>query len=220
MKKVKVLVLLLSLLVSTQCVVNALQTNSIESVKNVNQNTASQVQKGVTPANPLDYLSKYNELMSRYSKNFRECEPLHMSQYIDIFGLKFSYKIDVNGWIDNKCSYYMTGNIGGIGKDIREVFNVKVSDDVISAIKPELKCDFTKEQLNVLVEGFIAAQERKMAETTQASLSAEKSIEHKKTKLSPAEEKLVAMFMTENVCSVPNKEELMEQFNKLTAPSL
>ena len=114
----------------------------------------------------------------------------------------------------------MTGNIGGIGKDIREIFDVKASDETIAAIKPELKCNFTQSQLNVLVDGFIAVQERKMAEATEASLSAEKSLAYKKTKLSPAEEKLVAMFVTENVCTVPNKDELMEQFNKLITPNL
>ncbi len=68
-------------------------------------------------------------------KIFRSCESLHMNQSIDLFGLKISYQIDVNGWVDNKCSYYMTGNIGGIGKDIREVFNVKATDETIAAIK-------------------------------------------------------------------------------------
>ncbi len=218
MKSIKFLVLMLAILAGTQCI--ALQTNSIEGAKNINKNTAVQVKKGTTPANPLEYLSKYNELMDRYVKNFRGCEPLHMSQSIDLFGLKISYQVDVNGWVDNKCSYYMTGNIGGIGKDIREIFDVKASDETIAAIKPELKCNFTQSQLNVLVDGFIAAQERKMAEATEASLSAEKSLAYKKTKLSPAEEKLVAMFVTENVCTVPNKDELMEQFNKLITPNL
>ena len=139
---------------------------------------------------------------------------------IDLFGLKISYQIDVNGWVDNKCSYYMTGNIGGIGKDIREVFNVKATDETIAAIKPKLKCNFTQSQLNTLVDGFLAAQERKMAEAAETSMSAEKSIAYKKTKLSPAEEKLVAMLVTENVCTVPNKDELMEQFNKLVSPNL
>lgn len=218
MKSVKFLVLMFAILAGTQCI--ALQTNSIEGAKNINKNTAVQVKKGTTPTNPLEYLSKYNELMDRYVKNFRDCEPLHMTQSIDFFGLKISYQIDVNGWVDNKCSYYATGNIGGIGKDIREVFNVNIKDETIAAIKPELKCDFTQTQLNTLVDGFIAAQERKMAEATEASLSAEKSLAYKKTKLSPAEEKLVAMFMTENVCTVPNKDELMEQFNKLFSPDL
>lgn len=218
MKNIKFLVLLLVFLAGVQCM--ALQANSIENVKNINKNTAVQVEEGKAPVNPLEYLGKYNALMDRYAKNFRECEPLHMSQSVDFFGFKFSYKVDVNGWVDNKCSYYMTGNVGGIGKDIREIFNVKVADDTIAAIKPELKCNFTKEQLNIVVDGFIAAQERKMAEATEASLSAEKSLSYKKTKLSPAEEKLVAMLVTENVCVVPNKDELMNQFNKLVSPSL
>ncbi len=218
MKSIKFFILMLAILAGTQCI--ALQTNSIEGAKNINKNTAIQVKKGTTSTNLLEYMSKYNELMNRYVKNFRSCESLHMNQSIDLFGLKISYQIDVNGWVDNKCSYYMTGNIGGIGKDIREVFNVKATDETIAAIKPKLKCNFTQSQLNTLVDGFLAAQERKMAEAAETSMSAEKSIAYKKTKLSPAEEKLVAMLVTENVCTVPNKDELMEQFNKLVSPNL
>ena len=32
--------------------------------KNINKNTAIQVKKGTTPTNPLEYMSKYNELMN------------------------------------------------------------------------------------------------------------------------------------------------------------
>ena len=88
MKSVKFLVLMFAILAGTQCI--ALQTNSIEGAKNINKNTAFQVKKGTTPTNPLEYLSKYNESMDRYVKNFRDCEPLHMTQSIDFFGLKIS----------------------------------------------------------------------------------------------------------------------------------
>jgi hypothetical protein len=36
--------------------------------------------------------------------------------------------------------------------------------------------------------------------------------------LTPEEEKLAMMLMTENVCSIPNKDDLMKQFNELVKP--
>ena len=57
-------------------------------------------------------MRKIDDLTGRYMNNMRECQPLHLHQYIDLFGLKISYKIDVNGWVDNKCAYSLTGNVG------------------------------------------------------------------------------------------------------------
>ena len=212
MKKIKVLVLVLALMIGTQAVTSAIQTQNIEEQKIINQNAAEQLQaQGV-----FDIVKKIDELTGRYVNNMRECQPLHVHQYLDLFGLKISYKIDVNGWVDNKCAYSMTGNVGGIGKDIREVFGIKVSDEAIAKIEPVINCNFSKEELNVLVDGFISMQQRK-EEQLQKMLSSEEkyinALTRKKavTKLSPAEEKMIGVIAG-GACTIPNQEELMKNF--------
>lgn len=66
----------------------------------------------------------------------------------------------MNGWVDNKCSLEMTGKISGIGKDIRDVFEVKISDDAIAKIEPFVKCNFTKDQMNIIVDAIIARNQK------------------------------------------------------------
>ena len=206
MNKMKLLVLATALIVGIPSIAGALQTNNVEVAKDVNQDTAIQVREVGAAA-----VDSVTELMDRYMTNFRTCEPFHISQSIDIFGLKAFYQFDINGWVDNKCSYYMTGNIGGLGKDIRDVFKVTASDEDIAKIKPIVQCNFNQEQLDILVDGFVAAQERKINEKVMPISDKSSG----KKKLSPAEEKMMEMLMGGQVCTVPNQEQLMQDFSKL-----
>ena len=215
MNKLKLLILATAIIIGVPSIAGALQTNSIEVAKDVNQDTAVQV-RDVGAAAAVDSVT---ELMNRYMTNLRTCEPIHLSQSIDIFGLKANYQFDVNGWVDNKCSYYMTGNIGGLGKDIRDIFKINATDEDIAKIKPIVQCNFNQEELDILIDGFVAAQERKIEEKLSPA-SAEVSVSSKK-KLSPAEEKMMEMLMSGQACTVLNQEQLMQDFSKLMGlPSL
>ncbi len=217
MKNLKLLVLVAAVFVGTQCVTSAIQPINAAGQKTINE--AAVQLRGVEENelkavdNPID--KQVNELMNRYFSNLRTCEPLHWSEYIDLFGLKIGFKIDINGWVENKCQYHLSGKISGIGKDIREVFEVKVTDEDISKIEPIINCGFTQEQLNIIVDAIIAHYEKnetfvsKMLQTPNAAaLAGDK-------KLTPEEEKLVAMLIGGNVCTIPNQEELMQNFAKI-----
>lgn len=208
MGKMKFLVLASALMLAVPTIAGAIQTNSIDVVKDVNQDTAVQIREAGTAA-AVDTVTK---LVDRYITNFRTCEPIHISHSTNLFGLKINYQFDVNGWVDNKCSYYMTGNIGALGNDIREVFEIKASDELVAKIKPDVRCNFTREQLDILVDGFIAAQERKVSQ--KAGLAEEKTSTGK-AKLSPAEEKMMEMLMSSGACSLTNQDELMQHFTEL-----
>ena len=208
MNRLKLLILATAIIIGVPSIAGALQTNSIEVAKDVNQDTAVQVRDVGAAA-----VDSVTELMNRYMTNLRTCEPIHLSQSIDIFGLKANYQFDVNGWVNNKCSYYMTGNIGGLGKDIRDIFKINATDEDIAKIKPIVQCNFNQEELDILIDGFVAAQERKISEKLSPS-SAEVSVSAKK-KLSPAEEKMMEMLMSGQACAVLNQEQLMQDFSKL-----
>ncbi len=175
------------LLVGTYSVANAIQSPNIEEQKSINQNAVEQAQ-GKTVTTPNIFEEQFNALSARYMNNFRQCEPLHVNQYLDIFGLKLGFKLDINGWVDNKCSYEIKGRIDGIGKDIREVFNINIEDEAISKIEPIIKCDFTKDQLNILVDGMIARSETKEQVRDMLQDPAEKYVA-RKIKTSEAEQK-------------------------------
>ena len=213
MKNISKWILISLLLVGTYSVANAIQSPNIEEQKSINQNAVEQAQ-GKTVTTPNIFEEQLNALSARYMNNFRQCEPLHVNQYLDIFGLKLGFKLDINGWVDNKCSYEIKGRIDGIGKDIREVFNINIEDEAISKIEPIIKCDFTKDQLNILVDGMIARSETKEQVRDMLQDPAEKYVA-RKIKTSEAEQKMHKMIAESNACTIPNMEELMQNFSNL-----
>lgn len=221
MKKIKSLLIISALLVSIPTATNAMQTKAVKEQQAVNKNSARQMQE-MTDKNELFTVDQKIDILSKkYLNNFRTCEPLHISESMDIFGLKISFQVDINGWVNNKCSYYMTGNIGGLGKDIREVFNINqsVTDEQIAKFKPVIECNFSKDELNTVVDAFVARSERHTTQIAQMLEKPNKKYNDSLQKLTPEEEKLVQMITTGNVCKIPNSAELMEQFSQFIMPA-
>lgn len=221
MKKIKLLLIISALLVSIPTATNAMQTKAVKEQQAVNKNSARQMQE-MTDKNELFTVDQKIDILSKkYLNNFRTCEPLHISESMDIFGLKISFQVDINGWVNNKCSYYMTGNIGGLGKDIREVFNINqsVTDEQIAKFKPVIECNFSKDELNTMVDALVARRERYTTQIAQMLEKPNKKYNDSIQKLTPEEEKLVQMITTGNVCKIPNSSELMEQFSQFIMPA-
>lgn len=221
MKKLKSLLIISALLVSIPTATNAMQTKAVKEQQAVNKNSARQMQE-MTDKNELFTVDQKIDILSKkYLNNFRTCEPLHISESMDIFGLKISFQVDINGWVNNKCSYYMTGNIGGLGKDIREVFNINqsVTDEQIAKFKPVIECNFSKDELNTMVDAFVARSKRNTTQIAQMLEKPNKQYNDSIQKLTPEEEKFVQMITTRNVCKIPNSAELMEQFSQFIMPA-
>lgn len=221
MKKLKSLLIISALLVSIPTATNAMQTKAVKEQQAVNKNSARQMQE-MTDKNELFIVDQKIDILSKkYLNNFRTCEPLHITESLDFFGLKISIQVDINGWVNNKCSYYMTGNIGGLGKDIREVFNINqsVTDEQIEKFKPVIECNFSKTELNTMIDAFIARNERNTIQIAQMLEKPNKKYNDSIQKLTPEEEKLVQMITTGNVCKIPNSAELMEQFSQFIMPA-
>lgn len=221
MKRLKSLLIISVLLVSIPTATNAMQTKAVKEQQAVNKNSAQQMQK-MSDKNELFTVDQKIDILSKkYLNNFRTCEPLHISESMDIFGLKISFQVDINGWVNNKCSYYMTGNIGGLGKDIREVFNINqsITDEQIAKFKPVIECNFSKTELNTMVDAFVARSERNTTQIAQMLEKPNKKYNDSIQKLTPEEEKLVQMITTGNVCKIPNSSELMEQFSQFIMPA-
>ncbi len=196
---------------------SAMQTQNVTVQKAVNKNAVEDINTK-SAQNEKMAVDKVMKLTERYLSNLRTCEPVHIYETIDLFGLKVSFKLDINGWVDNKCAYYITGNIGGLGKDIREIFEVNVSDEAIAKIQPIVECKFSKEQLNILVDAIIARNEQNMTQISQMLENPEKKYDIQKKKLTKEEEALIQMLAEGKACTVPNMQDLMQQITQIMMP--
>lgn len=221
MKKLKLLLIISALLLSVPTATNAMQTKAVKEQQAVNRNSAQQMQEKADKNEFLAIDKQIDILSKRYLDNFRNCEPLHLTESMDIFGLKIAFQVDINGWVDNKCSYYMTGNIGGLGKDIREVFNINqsVTDEQIAKFKPVVECNFSKDELNTMVDALVARNEKNTTQIAQMLEKPNKKYSDAIQKLTPEEEKFIQMITSGNVCKIPNSSELMEQFSQIIMPT-
>ena len=156
MKKLKLITLLTIIMLSLYPAAKAMSQVAVSESSMVNLHTAQQIKKPNGPDGAM-FIQRLEMLSTRYSENFQNCEPLHIDQYYDVFGLKITFKADINGWVNNKCEIKVTGNVISVGKDIREVFEVKAPDEKIAAIKPVVECNFTKEQLKIATEAIAAS---------------------------------------------------------------
>ena len=214
MRILKAITTLSIILLTAGTVGNAISPVSLNEPQLVNEQTAEQVKQTAGPGGAF-ILEKFDALGNRYNENFANCEPLHFDQYIDLFGFKMKIKFDINGWVDGKCEIKAFANVTALGKDIREIFGIKATDQQIANIRPAVECYFTKEQLKIAIDAYIARSKQNDAAISKMLESPEKAISNEKREITPEEAKLMAMMMTENVCVVPNKDTLKKQFDEL-----
>lgn len=217
MKNLKIFGVLAALVISSQ-VSTAIQPVSINEPQLVNEDVAIQARQNNENLNRFS-TEKLDILAQRYKQDMKECVPFHFNQYLDFFGLKVYFNIDINGWIDNRCEYKISGQIKSIGKDIREVYEIKISDEQIARFQPVVECHFDKTQLGIFVDGLLSKSSENKSAISKILESPEKRLGKNSTKLNSEEEKLATMIMTENVCQVPNKDELMKQLEELMQTS-
>jgi len=214
MKKILTL-LTLTLLLTAQTAGNAFTAAKVDSQKDINKGTINQITTKKA-AQVADYEAKAAELTNRYLNNIRTCEPLHYNQHMDIFGLKLDVNIDINGWVNDKCHYALSGKIGGLGKDIKEVFEINLADETLSKFEPKIECNFTQNDLNTIVAAIIARNEKNEVLVSQMLESPEKKYtRNKKTEMTPEEEQFIALLAGGQACKILNKDELMKSFSEL-----
>ena len=216
MKKLKLITLLTIIMLSLYPAAKAMSQVAVSESSMVNLHTAQQIKKPNGPDGAM-FIQRLEMLSTRYSENFQNCEPLHIDQYYDVFGLKITFKADINGWVNNKCEIKVTGNVISVGKDIREVFEVKAPDEKIAAIKPVVECNFTKEQLKIATEAIAASNAQNEAILIKMMRSPERAVSKKK-QLAPAEKRFMTMLMSENVCAISNKDEVMKLLDEIINP--
>lgn len=215
MKKLSVILAAAAILAGSACL--AIQTINVDEQKAVSQTTNTKYQEFVNTGVNSETSLKLLELGKRYSNNFRNCEQVHFLQDIDLFGLKLSIKADINGWIDNKCSYEMSFKVGGLGKDINDVYGLNIKDEDISKIEPKVVCNFSQEELNTLIDG-VAASMRRAEEVKTLEVSDKTAATSEKTQLSQEEKKALGMLIGSGACTAPDMSAIMTQYTELAKP--
>ena len=198
--------------------VYSIQTPNVEEQKSINKSTIAGL-KNVDNAEIVKWMGKLNDLGTRYIGDIRTCEKAHLKEDIDVFGLKIIFNASIDGWVGGKCTYSMDANIGGVGKDIREVFDIPIKDAQLASIKPQVKCTFDQTDLNMIAKILTEKHNenlelyKKMVQDPNFDLS---KYERKDTKLTDEESKFLKNLQSKKACSVTNLNEIMVNFLEIS----
>lgn len=221
MKKFIILPIIFCIILLGSLRVYSIQTPNVEEQKEVNKNMLANI-KNYNEDDLLNLLEKFNKLGNRYINNVRTCEKVHFNEELDFFGLKFSLKADINGWVDKKCSYELSANFGGFGKDIHAIFDIPVKDSTIEKFKPGVKCNFTQKDLNLIAKILskkhtenIAIYKKMIKESNFDLKKNENNDENKEIKLTADEQKLLTILTDGKTCEIPNLGEIMVNFMEI-----
>ena len=225
MKNIKVLILVLSLfVVGTQSIaalnskVKAGEETKLESsdvvkterkVIDDSSKDAEFDKTKVEEAKPL--------LTDDIIKELRACTPQDEKYDFDIMGVNFTFKVKINGWVNDKCDYHLSAKINSLSEEVRKSFGVTAKDEKISKIEPKIQCGFNKKQLNLLVDAIVE-EDKKNVDQINRIMNDPSEIVNLPTnsELTKKEKQLMEMLTEESVCSFVNVDEVMSQIQELS----
>lgn len=208
MKKYYILTLAISLFTCSQAMGNL---SAPQNVIEKPVTTTREITQNTIPNGEIQ-----SSLTDEFIANLRDCKPYEEKASFNLMGAKISYKIKIDGWVNDFCTYHLSGKINSLGKDLKSSWGIKIKDSEISKIEPQIKCDFNKEQLNSVVDAIIEEDKQnidqinKMMNDPQATYTIPDF-----NQLSPAEKKLMEIITVDKACTIVNSQELMQQITQL-----
>ena len=213
MKKLYFVALLTVLLVGTHAFADVVTTT-----RRINPTSTPSQQKRVTnPAvkkvNTQQQAPSSNE--TRLSQSVKTCRKYSETLDSTISGVDFNFKISILGWNNNKCRVDFVAKSTGINEIFSSLHGMDASMATITTFEPNVRCEFTKQQLERVGDSILQEEERaknsgrKML--TDPSLVTIKSV----SELSGSDAALMDVILRERACTILNAPDSDAMFDSL-----
>lgn len=151
---------------------------------------------------------------TRLSRSVKSCKRYSESLNSTIGGVDFNFKISILGWVDNKCRVDFVGKSTGINEIFSSIYGVDPSDAEIFAFAPNVRCEFTKQQLNKVGDSILQEEER--ARGGGKMLKDPKTIPMPTlSNMSASDLELMNVITNEGACKILNAPDSDAMFNSL-----
>lgn len=157
----------------------------------------------------------YKPVLSSFLKS---CQPYNEDININFLGFDFRLNIKSNGWVNQKCSYKFLVNVNSISPELKQTFNIDAQDSEISSVKPQVECDFSEKQLDIVVTELMKTLNKSDPSDNRAIKDAIYKVNKDLKLKSKKNEELISIIKDPNVCRIVNAQEVMDAFIKY-APS-
>ena len=216
MKKFYLLGLVAILLVGTHAFADVVtttrrikpSTETSQQKKEVKSSTASKIKNTKQQQAPQTTDTKL-------SSSVKNCKRYSETLDSTISGVDFNFKISILGWHNNKCRVDFVAKSTGINEIFSSLHGMDPSMATISIFEPNVRCEFTKQQLLRVGDSILQEEERasnsgrKMLK--DPSLITIKSV----SELSGSDAALMDVILRERACTILNAPDSDAMFDSL-----
>ena len=158
MKKMYIISIMAILLIGGQVFADVVTTkrkiNSQSGAVN-SESVKRSTSERLTPSNKINVQDG-----SKLSRSVKNCKKYSESLDSNISGVNFNFKINILGWVDNKCRIDFEANSTGISDMFQTLYGVDPSMATIQTFEPKISCEFTKQQLMLVGDSILQEEAR------------------------------------------------------------
>lgn len=145
-------------------------------------------------------------------KNVKTCKPYSEVMQTDYLGMKMLYKIEIAGWVNNKCRLNFTAQTQGLDSSFNELYGVDGGSANVVSFVPKIRCEFTKQQLEYVGDSILQEKERNSGAKNNM-LKDPKSINL--SNYTSEDAKLFDVLLNGNACVLQNSQDLDRMMQEL-----
>lgn len=97
---------------------------------------------------------------NRLADSIKMCRPYSETLDSNVGGVNFNFKVKIAGWVNNKCRLDFIAQSTGINQMFTSLYGVDPSDATVMTFEPNVRCDFTKAQLQSVGDSILQEDER------------------------------------------------------------
>ncbi len=150
----------------------------------------------------------------QFVQNMKTCKPYTESMTSDYMGMNISYKIQIKGWVNNKCQLDFDADIKGASSSFESLYGVNAQDATVVSFAPKITCEFTKQQLDYVGDSILQEEERNLGANNNM-LKDPKNINVSLNNMNDSDQRLMEVVLGQNACKVVNTadfENMMRSF--------
>jgi len=143
-----------------------IKVNEFERPKDINVYRNPQLQPYTAPVPKFEPNIKTKQEFAhktpktRLEESISVCKPYSEKMSAEYMGMIIDYELAIRGWINNKCVIDFVSNVRGIGTSFSKTYDIDPNDAQVFTFAPQIKCQFTKEQLLYVGDSILQEQER------------------------------------------------------------
>lgn len=145
--------------------------------------------------------------------HIKTCKPYRETLDSDLSGVDFNFLLTIDGWQDNKCIMNFQAKSQGINNSFKSIYGVDSSQAAVYTFEPNIRCAFTKAQLQSVGDSILQEQERNMGARNNMLKNPSDINLTNFYNLSDNDRKLLDILLNQNACTILNVNDSNEVFN-------